>query len=290
MNEHPEIGVNVSHIDYSSAVAVVTGAGGGMGQSMAETFARRGAQVVISDIELDAAENVAAAIRGEGLTAIAVQADVANLHAVRQLADRAYSEFGKVDILCNNAGVTMRPFRAIWDASPQDFQWMMGINYFGVVNGIMAFIDRMRAQPGHKHIVNTSSMATLSEVPGHGMYAASKAAVDAISETLRAELVDHEEDFGVTILHPGNVTTRISTSERLRDSSDRSDARVVTPYVWRRPAAIFTSPLDPSDVGDMVARAIDANAPYCITHHADEEFLRARVDRQVAGYFPAPVS
>ncbi|MFJ2028751.1 SDR family NAD(P)-dependent oxidoreductase [Streptosporangium sp. NPDC087985] len=277
----------MGRVDWDNAVSVVTGAGSGIGRSIAQSMASRGARVVVTDIEADAAEAVATEIRAAGGTAIAVQVDVADYDAVAALADRAYAEYGRVDVLCNNAGVTMRPYRAVWDASAADFTWMMQINYFGVVNGLLAFVPRMRAQSGHKHIVNTSSMATLDEVPGHGMYTASKAAVDGISDVLRAELIDQGDDFGVTVLYPGQVTTRIATSERLRAAGERSDARQVKAYERRSEPKTHALPLDPDVVGDMVIHAIDNDLRYCLTHPAPAEELRARTEAWIAGHVPA---
>ena len=280
----------MSTLKWDEAVVVVTGGGSGIGRSIAISTARRGARVVVSDIEEEYAAKVAEEIRDSGGTAIAVQTDVGDYQSVVALADRAYQEYGRVDVLCNNAGVTMRPFRAIWDASLADFEWMMRINYFGVIHGLLAFLPRMRAQQGHKHIVNTSSFATLDEVPGHGMYTASKAAIDGISDVLRAELADHGDDFGVTILYPGAVKTRIATSERLRAEADRSEVRQVKAYPYPWEPKPHNQPIEPDSVGEMVVHAIEHNLPYCLTHPAPVEGLKARVDNWTRGYVPASPS
>jgi NAD(P)-dependent dehydrogenase (short-subunit alcohol dehydrogenase family) len=274
----------MSTINLARTVSMVTGAGGGMGRSIAKSLAHGGSTVVVTDIELDAAQETADLIVADGGTAIARRLDVADAGAVNALADEIYAIYGHLDVLVNNAGVTMRPFRAVWDASPADFEWMMRINYFGVINGLLAFLPRMRAQGTRGHIVNTSSMATLSDVPGHGMYTASKAAVDGISTVLRAELQDQGNDIGVTILYPGQVTTRIGTSERLRPEIDRSDNRQVKEYQRTNPALAHNEPLDPELVGDMVVRAIELDLPYVLTHPAPAESLNQRVTDWSAGY------
>lgn len=278
----------VSRIRFEDAVSVITGAGGGIGRSIAAALAHRGSTVVVTDIELEAAQETADLIAAESGTAIARRLDVADATAVTALADEIYAAHGHVDILVNNAGVTMRPFRAVWDASPADFEWMMRINYFGVVNGILAFVPRMRAQHTRAHIVNTSSMATLEEVPGHGMYTASKGALDGLSEVLRGEFADQGDDIGVSILYPGQVTTRIGTSERLRAEADRSANRTVVAYERRSPARAHNEPLAPEAVGEMVITAIERNAPYVLTHPAPVATLRRRLAGWEAGY-PAPV-
>lgn len=273
-----------ARLDLSAATAVVTGAGGGIGAGIARAFARRGTQIVVSDIEQEAADRVAAEIRAEGGKALALQADVTSLESMERLRDAAYEQFGSVQVLCNNAGVTLRPFRAIWEASAADFEWTMRVNYLGVVNGLLAFLPRMRAQGSRAHIVNTSSMVSLVSLPGHGPYAASKAAVDALSDLLREELADHGDDIGVTVVHPSNVPSRIATSDRLRVSEDPAALRSVVPYPYRRVRPVKNDPLDPAMVGEMVVAAVLADLPYCLTHEADLSEVRARTDSQEGSY------
>lgn len=273
-------------INLNGAVAVVTGAGNGIGRSISLALARQGADIVASDIVGSDAEAVAAEVIALGQRAIGVSVDVSDPDAVQLLADRAYEEFGHVDILVNNAGVTMRPFRTIWDASVEDYRWMTDVNYLGVVWGLRAFIPRMREQSGRKHIVNTSSMAALGETPGHGAYAAAKTAVTAISDQLRSEFRDYEEDFGVTVLHPGKVKTRIiETSEEFRSPEDRSDARDIPQYRYvRKDDEAMHVLIDPEIVGTMVVEAILADAPYVLTHAPSEDYLQARLSWALKGH------
>lgn len=280
----------LSTMEFHCAAAVVTGAGNGIGRSIAVSLARRGVHLLLCDIDAQAAEGAAAEIQAGGGTAVGTATDVSDRGAVEALAELAYSTFGKVDILCNNAGVSMRPYRAVWDSSPADFRWMMDVNYFGVVNGILAFVPRMLEQQGRRHMVNTSSIAGLVETPGHGAYAASKAAVDAVSDALRVELFDSGIDFGVTVLHPGMVATNISkTGENHRNPADRSSARDVRPYPYPRLGAPYAQPIQPSQVGDMVVNAIADGAPYRITHPAPVDEMRSRVER-IASSYSSPAS
>lgn len=270
-------------INLDDAVSFVTGAGSGMGESIARALAARGGVVVVADIEEEAAERVAEDILSHGGQAVGMQVNVADARGVQAVADKVFLRHGRLDVLVNNAGVSMRPPRAVWDASIADFEWMMNINYFGVVNGILSFLPRMRAQRTRGHIVNTSSFVTLDEVPGFGMYTASKAAVDAISGVLRAELEDQAASIGVTVLHPGMVTTRIATSERLRDESERSESRGVKPYQRVRPPAAYEEAIASELVGPMVIEAIEQNLPYCLTHPAPLDTLERRVRGYAAG-------
>ncbi|BAU94420.1 short chain dehydrogenase [Corynebacterium suranareeae] len=271
--------------NFGEAIVMVTGAGGGMGRSIAESFAARGGTVYVTDIEESAAQETAQLINVAGGHAIARQLDVTDANAMDALANDIFEAHGRIDALINNAGVTMRPFRAIWDASAQDFEWMMRINYFGVINGLRSFIPRMREQGSRAHIVNTSSFAAIDTIPGHGMYTASKAAVDGISNVLRAEFEDQGDDIGVTILYPGQVTTRIGTSERLRDAAERSDVREVKAYEMKNLSNPHNEPLAPEFVGDMVITAIERNAPFVLTHPAPTDNLKARVEKLNSGYF-----
>jgi len=267
----------VESISLDGAVSFITGAGSGMGESIARELAGRGGHVILADIEKEAADRVAQDILTRGGAAVAMKVDVADPEDVQVAADEVFMRHGRLDVLVNNAGVSMRPPRAVWDASIADFGWMMKVNYFGVVHGILSFLPRMRAQGTRGHIVNTSSFVTLDDVPGFGMYTASKAAVDGISEVLRAELEDQGDPIGVTVLYPGMVTTRIATSERLRNESERSETRGVKPYERVRPLAVYEEAIEPALVGPMVIEAIEQNAPYCLTHPAPVETLNRRL-------------
>lgn len=273
-------------MNYDGAVAVVTGSASGIGRSIAHSFAARGATVVVADVDLEPARGVADEIAAAGGKAVARQIDVTDEAGVEALADFTFDAYGKVDILANNAGVAMRPFRAIWDASSADYRWMMEVNYFGVVHGIRSFVPRMLEQTGHRHIVNTSSTAPLRYITGNGVYTASKAAVDGLSNVLRAEFAELGHDFGVTILHPGPVATRVGTSERLRPEADRTFSSQVK--AWNRVLPTeMPNVISPTYVGEMVAEAIERNAPYCLTHEPPVEDLTERYEAYLASHVPS---
>jgi NAD(P)-dependent dehydrogenase (short-subunit alcohol dehydrogenase family) len=215
---------------FSGRGAVVTGGGSGIGRSIALSLASVGLNVVVADIDEDAASRVSSEVRGRGVDSLAVRTDVSQFNQVAALAEAAYAEFGDIAVLANNAGVTWRPYRATWDASIEDFQWIMGINFGGVLNGHRAFVPRMRGTGAPKHIINTSSVVSLVPSPGHAAYAAAKSAVDAFSIAARAEYEIAGIPIDVSILYPGYVKTSIATSERLRPRTQQSTERAVVPW------------------------------------------------------------
>lgn len=269
--------------DIAGRGAVVTGSGGGMGRSIALALAEAGLNVVIADIDLEAATAVSEEVKALGVKSIPFKVDVSKRDEVEALASAAFDAFGDIAVLVNNAGVTWRPFRSSWDATDADFEWMMNVNFWGVYNGHRAFVPRMRETPGPKHIVNTSSMATLNATPGHSAYTAAKAAVDGLSLATRAEYEAAGLGIGVSVLYPGSVKTRISTSERLRPEAEQASHRKIIPWesydLETRPSGAeeketselseithFLQAIAPEWVGPMVVQAIIENRPYIMTH------------------------
>ncbi|MBI3636144.1 MAG: SDR family NAD(P)-dependent oxidoreductase, partial [Candidatus Rokubacteria bacterium] len=207
-----------------------------MGRALVDVFAREGARVVVADIDETVARETADAVRGRGGQAIAVRVDVSDHASVLALADRAFEAFGRVDILCNNAGVAL--WGGLESATHRDWQWAMGVNLWGVIHGIEAFVPRMIKQNAVSrggiggaappitneggHIVNTASMAGLIASQGLGVYNTTKYAVVGLSETLVKDL--RPFGIGVSVLCPLGVATRIRESERNRPAALRNDA------------------------------------------------------------------
>jgi NAD(P)-dependent dehydrogenase (short-subunit alcohol dehydrogenase family) len=255
---------------FRDRVACITGGGSGIGRALAEAFAREGARVVVADVEESAATAVAETLRARGGQALAVRVDVSDLGQVQALADRAFAHFGAVHILCNNAGVALHG--SLPDMTHRDWEWVLGVNLWGVIHGLEAFLPRMIAQGQPGHVVNTASMAGLIASQGLGVYNASKYAVVGISETLVKDLRPHA--IGVSVLCPMGVSTRIRESARnrparLRNEQDRaaSDLELIGKY------------LDPDTVASMVLAAVRANRLYVITHDESLEPLRRRFQR-----------
>jgi NAD(P)-dependent dehydrogenase (short-subunit alcohol dehydrogenase family) len=257
--------------DLAGKVAVVTGGGSGIGQGMCRAFAAAGMRVVVADIQLAAAEAVAADARDRGAEAVAARVDVSSLDSLEELASFASATFGGVRLLCNNAGVSLGNWVPFVETRPSDWSWIVSVNLTGVANGLFAFLPGMRAQEGSKHIVNTASHGGLAPVPGHSAYTATKYGVVGLSETLGIELAD--EGFVVSVLCPGTVHTNLSDAQRNRDGERHPKATIPMPD------ADGVNVLDPDTVGALVLEAVLADRRYIYTHDYTRDAIRARTER-----------
>ena len=259
-------------------IAVVTGGASGIGRALALLFAREGAHVVVADLdEAGMAETVAGVIQA-GRRGLAVKTDVSRLADVQALADRAFAELGAVHVVCNNAGVAL--WGGLETVSHQDWEWAMGVNLWGVIHGVEAFVPRMVAQKQPGHVVNTASMAGLIASQGLGVYNTTKYAVVGLSETLQKDLRGH--DIGVSVLCPMGVNTRIRQSERNRPATLRNAtaAREGAPVAREgTPVELIGRYLPPEHVAERVLRAIYANRLYVITHEEGLTPLKRRFER-----------
>lgn len=238
--------------DLAGKVAVVTGGGAGIGRALALAFAAEGMRVVIADREGDRAADVAAEVAAAGGTALAQRCDVSDAAAVDALRDATIAAYGRVDILCNNAGVVQSGPLA--EAPQEDWNWVFDVNVWGVVNGIRSFVPQLKRQGGG-HILNTASLSGLYAMPAYGVYTASKYAVVAISETLRIELAP--SGIGVSVLCPGWVRSRIDETTRFRDG------------IEALPPPTGAPPLDfceAEDAARMALAGIRQNRQYIYTH------------------------
>jgi len=208
--------------EFAGKVAVVTGGASGIGFALAERFAAEQMRVVLADVEAAALARAAATLRAQGATVLAVQTDVADGASVEALARQSYATFGAVHILCNNAGVSLGG--PLWLASEADWSWLLGVNLWGVVHGLRAFLPRMLAGGEAGHVVNTSSLSGLIAPPGGGVYAASKFAVVGLTESLAQELAASGAPIGVSLLCPAGVATAIMDAERNRPAGLRAQA------------------------------------------------------------------
>ena len=201
--------------EFKDKVAVITGAASGIGLGIARRAAKEGMKVVLADIEKDALNQTEEELKASGVDVISVLTDVSKSENIEKLAQKTIDAFGEVHLLCNNAGVAAPG--ALWETILSDWEWVIGVNLWGVIHGIRTFIPIMLQQDNECHIVNTSSMAgLLAGDPGNGIYSITKQGVVALSESLRTGFVVMGAKIGVSVLCPGIVNTRITDSERNR--------------------------------------------------------------------------
>jgi NAD(P)-dependent dehydrogenase (short-subunit alcohol dehydrogenase family) len=228
--------------------------------------------VVVADLDEAGMAETAAAVRAQGPKALTVRTDVSRREAVLALADRAWAEMGRVHVLCNNAGVALHG--PLQEASHRDWEWVIGVNLWGVIHGVEAFVPRMIAQGEPGHVVNTASMAGLIASQGLGVYNTTKYAVVGLSETLQKDLRAH--NIGVSVLCPMGVRTRIRDSERNRPAHLRT---LGAPARGAGEVELIGRYLTPEHVAERVIRAIHDNRLYVITHEEGLPPLRRRFAR-----------
>lgn len=258
--------------DLSGKVAVITGAGSGIGASLAAACAAEGMRVVAADVDEAGAAQTVGAIEGGGGKAIAAAVDVRNRESLDALADTAWDAFGACHLLCNNAGVMVN--KPLLELEENDWRWILDVNLMGVVHGLGAFVPRMKAQGGEAHVVNTASMAGLVAFAamGLGAYTASKFAVVSVSEILAHEL--EGTGIGVSVLCPGAVLTRIHDSDRTRPAGLQG----VTPSSLAGQANPERAPgaQTPDQIAQTVLRGVCENRFYLISHPEMQPAVDAR--------------
>ena len=253
--------------DFAGKVAVITGAASGFGREFARFAHARGMKLVLADVQDEPLHGVAAELQGQGAAVRSLRVDVARGEQVAKLAELAFAEFGAVHLLFNNAGVGAGGF--IWENSESDWQWVLGVNLWGVIHGVRHFVPRMLAGGEAGHIVNTASVAGLLAPPNMGVYNVSKHAVVAYTETLYQDLKLAGSQLGVSVLCPAYVPTGIAASFRHRPAEFASDA---PPTASQRTAqaaiqkAVDSGKLSAADVARLTFEAIAAERFYVLTH------------------------
>jgi NAD(P)-dependent dehydrogenase (short-subunit alcohol dehydrogenase family) len=277
---------------FEGRVAVVTGAASGMGRAFAERFAREGMKVVLADVEEAPLEATVQHLRQQEHDVIGVRTDVSSAESVEALARAALDQYGKVHVVCNNAGVAGdldflgTRGRPLWEYSLRDWEWTFGVNVWGVVHGIRTFLPIMLEQGEEGHVVNTASMAGLLSGAGAGIYGTTKHAVVRITEALYFQLGQMDAKVKASVLCPGIINTRIFSSGRNRpDPLWDAGARPDTAEFDRRLAegdAYFAHGLPPEEVAEQVLQAIRDEQFYILTRDVPLDRVRARFENIVA--------
>ncbi|WP_342244580.1 SDR family NAD(P)-dependent oxidoreductase [Pseudomonas sp. OTU5201] len=256
-------------------VAVVTGAASGIGLALSEAFARRGVRVAMLDVEREALQRAAETLGLEAET-LPLVCDVSDRDALEKARERVLERFGRVDILCNNAGVVV-PFGPLWEIDVADWEWILGVNLRGVFNGLSVFTPLLVAQDSG-YVVTTASMAGVSTIAGNAAYNATKHAAISLTETLDADLRAAGSQVGVTALCCGLVRTRIR--EAARNRPEQTGKPVQVPEAAER--ASGAGHLEPEEVAEQVMDAIQKRQLYLFTNPGSEARVRARIDRLLA--------
>lgn len=263
--------------DVQGKVAFITGGASGMGLGMARAFSAAGMKVMIGDIEEEPMNRAVAQLNAAGGNAAGVKVDVTQLESVSEAGVAVTERFGKVHIICNNAGVGVGG--KCETASMHNWKWVMDVNMWGVVHGLQVFVPLITSHGEGGHVVNTASMAGMYGLQGAGPYNASKFAVVGISETMMAE---HAKDnLGISLLCPGIVATNISSSGRNRAEAYGGP---VQPNEKDKSAEMLAKGLDPDIVGKLVLEAIQDDQPYIFTDPSLRYLVERRTQYILKGY------
>jgi NAD(P)-dependent dehydrogenase (short-subunit alcohol dehydrogenase family) len=246
--------------DLEGKVAVVTGGASGIGKGIAEALKNEGVELVIADIEDGALQRTA-----KELGATGIQTDVSSAESVGALATEVVERFGTAHVLVNNAGIG--PMGRIADLTLDDWKWMVGVNLWGVIHGIHAFLPILKNNEEGGHIVNTSSMAGLVGMPGLGSYTLTKYGVLGLTEVLAKELEEDGSKVGATVLCPGTIHTNIGTSSRNRPDDNAGGLHDVD--ISQEGSEVDMSGVRwmiPIEVGTIVVDCIRSGELYALTH------------------------
>lgn len=263
--------------EVEGKVAFITGAASGVGFGMAKAFLGAGMKVAVADIRRDAIEQAATELGGD---AHPIAVDVTDRKALAAAADETERVFGKVHVVCNNAGVNL--FNDIAEATYQDWDWIFGVDLGGVINGCVTFVPRIRAHGEGGHVVNTGSMASFIAGPGAGIYTAAKFGVRGVTEALRWSLMP--ERIGVSLVCPGLVDSNIHASDEIRPLELATDTTPADAEFMKVLPQVHKAGMSPEDIGERVLRGIRRNDFYIFPHPEHRDELRAIFDEVIAAF------
>lgn len=274
-------------IDFAGRTAFVTGGANGVGIGIVRNLLEAGARVAIADIRQDAIDRALASL--DNREVMGVQLNVMDRAGFRDAADEVEAEFGPVSLLFNNAGINL--FQTIEDSSYDDWDWVLGVNLQGVINGVQTFAPRMkaRAQSGEVtggHVTNTASMASFIASGAPGIYNTAKFAVRGLSYSLRHSMFRY--GIGVSVVHPGLVKSMIYASDDVRPEGLKGEMKPVSREAVERLEGIHEYGMEPDIIGARILDGIRENRANIFTHPDHKEELRELFDEILADYRDYP--
>ncbi|MCH7552809.1 MAG: SDR family NAD(P)-dependent oxidoreductase [Chloroflexi bacterium] len=271
--------------DFKAKVAVVTGAASGIGLGLAQRCAQEGMRVVLADVEEEALAKAVKNLQANGAKVLGVRTDVSQAADLEALAARTLEAYGGAHLLFNNAGVFM--VGTVWESTVRDWEWILGVNLWGVIHGVRTFVPIMLGQDEPCHIVNTASIGGFLSGAGTAAYGVTKHAVVSLSEKLYEELAERDAKIGVSVLSPNYVDTQIFYAERNRPGSLENDAsQKIVDHRDREREATFRqnspSGTPPSQIADTVFEAILNDKFYIFPHAQSLAAVKTRFDNILA--------
>jgi NAD(P)-dependent dehydrogenase (short-subunit alcohol dehydrogenase family) len=264
--------------DFAGRTALVTGGANGIGIGLVRALLAQGCKVAMADIRQDSIDSALRALHNPKL--MGVQLDVSSRAAMARAADEVEAKFGTVSLLFNNAGVNL--FQSIEDSSYDDWDWVMGVNLHGPINGVMTFVPRMIRAAQGGYVVNTASMAAFLAAGVPGIYNTAKFAVRGMSESLRASLAPH--GIGVSVLCPGLVKSYIYASDDIRPDGLKAGAKPVDTSNVKRLAEVHEFGMEPDVIAERVLEAMRENRFHIFSHPEFKDELRGLFD-EILGDF-----
>ena len=266
--------------DFKGKTAVITGAASGIGYALAEKFANEGMNIVLADIEQDALDIAVKKVSNIGVESFGINIDVMHKDSVDYLFNESVKAFSKVHILCNNAGVASTVVAdGIWELDEKDWDWVLGVNFYGTLYGIQSFVPHMINHKEEGHVLNTISLAGI--LPGEAIYGVSKHAALALSESLWQGLRNIKSNIGASVLCPGFVNTNIIESNRNRP--DHLSSSNKTNFILKKLASsVLKRGKEPNEIADTTFDAIKQNHFYILPHTSYDDMIKERFSRILA--------
>ncbi len=281
--------------EFAGKTAVVTGAASGMGYAFAERFATEGMNVVLADIEADALHAAVTRLEQQERNVVGVEVNTMQRETLESVRDQAIERYGAIHVLCNNAGVTSRQDGGlgagtgslpVWEVPDSTWDWVMGVNFWGVLYGLQVFVPHMLEHGEEGHIVNTASVAGL--IPGASAYSVSKHGVLTLTEGLWHHLRALESSISASVLCPGFVNTQITEAERNRPT-EFGEKIEATPEQQAVTQVFLRGGMEPSDVAELVWQAMVNDQLYILPHAGWRDVIRGRIEAVLEGSQPVEV-